>query len=116
MDLLNIFAIFGLLFISFFTVLIKKNSNHAEQGHNRTNEIRKAYKNNGAFEIWQELKDKKTFHVIVLLNDGLYGDWIITRNSNGNIFEKSVFVPKDGSLDKIHIWLSGKATLYSGSL
>lgn len=100
--------ILGTIFVSFFGTVIYTLSNHANNKHKEAQTVRDAFNKNGAFQIWQENLDKTTFHYIVQMDDGTFGDWIV-RNEKGTNYEKSVFIPKGGSLESILKWLKLKA-------
>lgn len=95
------------IFISFVGIIIHTTTKHANK-HPEAEQVRKAFRKNGAFQIWQEKVDKKTFHYVVELENGIYGDWVVSCE-NGTNYEKTVFVPKDGKLSSIENWLKSKA-------
>jgi hypothetical protein len=77
--------------------------------HKESQIVRDAFYKNGYIQIWQEKIDKTTFHYIVEIGDGRYGDWVVHQESGTNI-EKTAFIPKDGKLISINNWLRSKAT------
>lgn len=95
------------LFVSFFGTVIYTLNKHSNK-HLEAQKVRETFNKNGAYQIWQENIDKTTFHYIIQMDDGTFGDWIV-RNSKGTNYEKTVFIPKDGSLKSIHVWLKLKA-------
>lgn len=94
-------------FVSFFGLIINVLGKHANK-HPESQSVREAFYKNGHVEIWQEKKDKRTFHYIVKMDNGQYGDWIVVQENGVNI-EKTVLIPKKGTLNSIHDWLKSKA-------
>lgn len=95
------------VFISFVGLIIHTTTKHANK-HPEAEQVRKAFRQNGAVQIWQEKEDKTTFHYVVEIENGRYGDWIV-RCENGTNYEKTVFIPKDGKLSSIEKWLTPKS-------
>lgn len=78
--------------------------------------IRRCYDGgNPVFQLWRE-KDKTTYHCFFELPDGRLGDRIIAKDHQG-WFERTAFVPKDGTWKAILDWLVRKgASRYTGTL
>ncbi len=100
--------IIGTLFVSFFGMIINVLTKHANK-HPEAQSVRDAFYKNGYIEIWQEKIDRRTFHYIVKMDDGTYGDWVVLQDNGSNI-EKTVMLPKHGNLNAIRNWLKPKAT------
>jgi hypothetical protein len=106
-----------LILVCFFgaaKIKIIVNGDHASK-HKRYKDIRYASDTEEALETWQEKYDKNTFHLIVKLSDGLYGDRVIIKTKKG-IYEKTAMLAKEGDLDHIHEWLERKANKYEGEI
>lgn len=78
--------------------------------------IRRCYDGgNPVFQLWRE-KDKVTYHCFFELDDGRLGDRIIAKDHQG-WFERTAFVPKDGTWKAILDWLMRKgAARYMGPI
>ena len=97
-----------ILLICFIGFNPLKTSYHADDKHEETDEIRKAHKINGDFQVWKE-NNKEIYHHIVYLGDNRYGDWIVFVTRKGREIEKSVFAPKEGNIVEIEKWLNNKS-------
>ena len=106
--------IFMICMVGSVVVKTTWNSRDLRSKHPRADEICAQCDKNGPTEIWKQYGKDKVYHLIILLDDGLYGDWIVTKNRNGGNFEITCLIPKDGDLNRIHEWLSRKAFLYEG--
>lgn len=103
------FCLFSVIFIfvCFFGFVIRKTGEHPENKHSREYfTVKDAYENKEYFEVWKQ--GKNTFHVIVEIEEGIYGDYIIERDLDNTVFEKTGFIPKDGNIKRIHNWLNDK--------
>jgi len=70
---------------------------------------------NPVFQLWRE-PDKTTYHCFFQLPDGRLGDRIIAKDHKG-WYERTAFVPKDGTWRAILDWLTRKgATRYTGPI
>lgn len=89
---------------------------HAARAHDEPDveAIRRCYDGgNPVFQLWRE-KDKITYHCFFELPDGRLGDRIIAKDHQG-WFERTAFVPKDGTWKSILDWLMRKgAARYTG--
>lgn len=96
----------------------EKVASHSEWAHDATDveAIRQCYDGgNPPFQLWRE-KDKITYHCLFQLPDGRLGDRIIAKDGK-SWFERTSFVPKDGSWRAILDWLTRKgASRYNGPL
>jgi hypothetical protein len=95
------------LFVSFFGMIVNVLGKHGRK-HPEAQKIRDAFHKKGHIQLWQEKEDKFTFHYIVDLGDGTYGDWVVHQDKGTNI-EKTAFIPKDGKLSSVENWLKQKA-------
>lgn len=96
------------LLVSFVGLFVHKTSNHADIKHIGCELIREAFNKNGSYQVWQEKLDKNVFHHIVEMGDGKFGDYVVYQNGD-TMYEKTVFIPKDGSLKSIKNYIKDKA-------
>jgi hypothetical protein len=84
---------------------------HAEkQGHTEADLIRSTCrKNPERIQIFRERKpNENTFHLLCQMDNGLWGDWIVIVDHEGKKFEKTAFIPQDGSWKEVDHWLTRK--------
>jgi hypothetical protein len=88
---------------------------HAEW-HGEAQAIRDTCNNNGVYQVWVE-PDKITFHLLCKLEQsGKIGDRIV-KIADGEKSEKTAFIPKDGTWNKVIKWLENKgATRFNGKI
>jgi hypothetical protein len=89
--------------------------------HSEAQTIRDTCKNKGVWQIFIE-PDRETFHLLCNLKSGKIGDRIVKIEADkktkilaqGDKFEKTAFIPKDGTWKTVSEWLSRKgATKYT---
>lgn len=95
-------------------VVVQIENNHGDK-HVEAALVRSTCQQNGTYQVWRE-PDKQTFHRLCLLPDGRFGDWIV-KLVNGVKYEKSAFIPKDGSWGQVVYWLASKgATRFTSNI
>ena len=95
-----------IIFVSFIGMFVNMNGRHASK-HEESEKVRRAFYKNGSYQVWQEIINKNTFHHIVDMDNGTFGDYIVIMESNGTMTEKTVFIPKGGNYKAIISWLKG---------
>lgn len=102
-----IISVLGTILICFIGVVIKKTGLHADRKHEWIAKlVRKSYTKYGLYECWKE--PDGTFHLICFISEGVYGDWVVVQGRGNKVFEKTAFIPKEGNINEIHLWLSRK--------
>lgn len=82
-----------------------------EQHGSDAQAVRRCMDERGPFAIWAE-KDGCTIHNLVNLEgERKVGDQIRIVAQDGKEYEKTSFIPRNGVLEKIERWLSGKGAV-----
>jgi hypothetical protein len=92
-------------------------SDHAgdQHGDAEVAAIRNCIDKNKPYQVWQHNIEKNVFYFLCKLPDGKWGIQIFCLH-NGTCFEKSAFIPKDGSLAEVIKYLSRNASKFTGPI
>lgn len=92
---------------------VEVTSAHADMGHKEAPFVRQTCKERGVYQIWREMYDRSTFHLLCQTKDGKLVDWIITV-VGGKFIEKTAFMPRNGVAQEVIKYVSNKATRFTG--
>lgn len=90
-------------------------SKHALETHTEAESIINCINKNGPAGKFRDIYDPDKFYLTCQLPDGRWGLAPFARQ-NGKLWNKTAFVPKDGTLGKLYEYLNGIANKYNGPL
>jgi hypothetical protein len=85
---------------------------HADLAHDEAAFVRQTCKDRGVYQVWRELYNRNTFHLLCMTEDGKLVDWIIEAIGK-QFFEKTAFMPKNGIVNDVFKYVAGKATRFN---
>ena len=91
---------------------VELTGSHADGKHPEAQMVRQTCKERGVYQIYRELSDKSTFHLLCMTEGGKLVDWII-RVVNGRFIEKTAFQPRGGVMAEVIRYAASKGTRFT---
>lgn len=93
-----------------------KLSEHSKNSHPQNHrEIQNILRQHPPYQIWKDISDNKKFYLIVQLKSGRWGVQVVEKEEE-DLREKTCYVPKDGTWNKLIMYLSQRAVRYTGEI